>query len=107
MYRMASAMNALIGQLSGRAVHHPADELHDAEVALQRAQDVGDEDAITAADRRIGELFEQAREQRREEHRDAAATMRFSSGVRRPVRKRLPPAQQMDRLILQRTGRLR
>ena len=105
--RMTSTMSEWLAIASGRAVRQPADELRDARSALRRAEEVGDRDAIDAANGRIDELFEAARERRREEQRESAAAARFSSGVRKPLVKRPSPNQQMDAAILRATGRLR
>lgn len=97
----------LIAQSRGRLRASPADELHALEAARARAEDRGDVEQLEAVDRELDRLFEDARQQAAEEHRAAAASARFSSGVRRPIRRELPPAQQMDQTLLRVTGRLR
>ena len=89
----------------------PADELAALDADRATAEARGDVERVEALDRQLDELFATTRERvaadEHERRSQAAATMRFSSGVRRPVQKRPSPAQQMDAVLLRATNRTR
>ena len=100
-------MAELLTIASGRAARGPGDELRELEVARARAESRGDVARVAAVDRQLDELFGAIRESIDAEKSENAARARFSSGVRRPVPPPKPsPAAQMNRLLLERSGRL-
>lgn len=87
----------------------PAGELRAAEAALDAAEARGDQQAIDEANAELDRLFGEARarteDARREQASQASATARFSSGVRRPLKRELSASQRMDAVLLERSGR--
>lgn len=89
----------------------PAGEYAALTAQRTRADATGDSAGVEAIDARIDELFATVRQsiddEKRQEAAETSATMRFSSGVRRPIRKQPSPSARMDQMLLQLTGRSR
>ena len=92
---------------AGGLTRGPGGEIDDAQAALEHAREIGDDAAAEAADARIEAVLQEAREARAVEVREAGEMMRFASGARQPIKRRLPPNVQMDQTLLKLTGRIR
>ena len=99
----------LLSQARGRRQLRasPADELAALDAHRVAADTRGDSARVEAIDARLDELFQEARGAATAERREASAAMRFASGTRTPLKKKLAGPQAMDRTLLRITGRIR
>jgi hypothetical protein len=89
-----------------RAPLTPPEEWRAIKAELADAKAAGDQERIEAAGAELNRLAEEAQEAERAELAEGGALIRASAGVRRPIRRELPPGQRMDQLLLVATGRL-
>lgn len=88
----------------------PAAEYASLTAQRERAEATGDTTQIERIDQRLDQLFATVRQstddEKRQKAAEASAMMRFSSGTRKPLKRKLPPGKQMDQHLLRLTGRL-
>jgi hypothetical protein len=102
-------MNAIFLQASGRRIpRDPAAELAELERARDHAEEAGDVGRVEVIDGRLDELVSETREHERERRAEIQQAFHGGGGgVRRPLRKRPTPGEQMATVLLQLSGRSR